>query len=287
MSPGVTHIIGCGEIGRRVAAICLDHGQSVTAWVRTKSSYQACRKLELSTHYLDLDQPVDLNHIGRSSQILYTVPPPPLGRHDPRLKSLLTHPEMSQVGRLVLISTTGVYGDCAGAWVNETTTINPTADRALRRADAEAQLQEWADLNRVDYLILRVPGIYAADRLPLKRLESGAPLVAREEAPWTNRIHADDLASACFAALNSQVTNEIINIADDAPSTMTDYFFAVADYTGLTRPAEISLQEAEQRFSSGMLSYLAESRRIDNRKMKVLLKISLRYPTLKDGLAHG
>ncbi|MCP4010690.1 MAG: NAD-dependent epimerase/dehydratase family protein [Proteobacteria bacterium] len=184
----------------------------------------------------------------------------------------------------MLISTTGVYGDCEGARVDETTPVKPKADRALRRADAETSLLEWAEKNKVDYLILRVPGIYAPDRLPLKRLEAGTPVVAQDEAPWTNRIHADDLATVCFAALHSPVANEIINVADDAPGNMTEYFFAVADYAGLPRPPEISLQQARQSLSPGMLSYLAESRRIDNSKMKKLLNIKLKYPTLKQGL---
>jgi nucleoside-diphosphate-sugar epimerase len=292
-----THIIGCGDIGRRVASLYLEVGTKVEAWVRSEVSYQACRDLGLKTHKVNFDQPFGLNAFGNKSHVLYTVPPPPLTKGEPlqqgsyarnifdtRLQAFLQAIDPGAISKFVLISTTGVYGDCGGAWVDETTPIKPKVDRALRRADAEASLREWAQKNRVDYLILRVPGIYALDRLPLRRLKSGAPMVTRNEAPWTNRIHADDLAAVCFTALNSPIANEIVNVADDAPSSMTEYFFAVADYAGLPRPPEISLQKARQSLSSGMLSYLEESRRIDNSKMKKLLNIKLKYPTLKHGL---
>lgn len=241
----------------------------------------------LQTHRIDLNQSFELEFTNTQNRILYTVPPPPEGTKDTRLSAFLNQLDVTLIEKFILISTTGVYGDCAGAWVDESTPINPQADRALRRADAEASLQAWANRHAVEYLILRVPGIYAADRLPLKRLKEGTPVVTHHEAPWTNRIHANDLASACFAALNGQAANEIINIADDAPSSMTEYFFAVADYAGLPRPPEISLQEAQNTLSPGMLSYMAESRRIRNTKMKKLLHVNLRYPTLKHGLSSG
>jgi dTDP-4-dehydrorhamnose reductase len=287
MNRGPTHIIGCGDIGRRIAILYLDAARAVEAWVKSETSCRACQHIGLKTHRVDFDRPFKIIGIHDSSQILYAVPPPPKGRKDTRLTAFLNTIESRNISKFVLISTTGVYGDCDGAMVDETTPVNPRADRALRRVDAESKLQKWANENDVDYLILRVPGIYAPDRLPLKRLEAGTPVVIRNQAPWTNRIHADDLASVCFAALNSDVTDEIINVADDTPGTMSEYFFAVADYAGLPRPPEISMREAKQCLSAGMLSYMVESRRISNAKMKSLLGVKLRYPTLKHGLSPG
>lgn len=278
------HIIGCGDIGRRTAVLCRQAQQEVSAWVKRTASLEACRELGLPSQLLDLDLPGEVPELGPRGHVLYTVPPPPGGQADSRIRALLERLDANLIERFVLISTSGVYGNCDGRWVDEETPIHPVADRALRRADAEAKLRKWALDKGKEYLILRVPGIYAPDRLPLKRIRSGAPVVRRSEAPWTNRIHADDLAAACFAALNSSATNETINVSDDAPSTMTDYFLAVAEYSGLPRPPEISLEEARRSFSPGMLSYLAESRRIDNRKMKRLLNIELKYPGLKQGL---
>ena len=280
-----TVIVGCGDIGRRVAPLCLGVDNEVVAWVKTEASFLACRKIGLEVHRSDLDQTAKFSLPRSKHQILYTVPPPPHGKKDTRLSTLLGQLNANDISKFVLISTTGVYGDCAGAWVDETTLIKPKADRALRRADAEASLQAWAKHHAVEYLILRVPGIYAPDRLPLKRLKAGTPVVKRDQAPWTNRIHADDLARACFAALNSQISQQIINITDDAPCSMSEYFFAVADYAGLPHPPEIDLETARQTLSPGMLSYLSESRRIVNGKMKDLLQLKLRYPNLKSGLS--
>jgi nucleoside-diphosphate-sugar epimerase len=287
MSRGNIHIIGCGDIGQRVAPLYLNIKTRVEAWVKSEASYRACQRMGLKTHRIDLDQPADFKLKGAQNQILYTVAPPPHGSTDTRLENCLLRLNADTVSKFVLISTTGVYGDCGGDWVDEATPINPSVDRALRRAHAEACLQAWAEHHSVDYVILRVPGIYAKDRLPLERLKANTPVVAHEQAPWTNRIHADDLASICFSALNSKLAHEIINVADDVPSSMTEYFFAVADFAGLPRPREISLEEARRTLSPGMLSYLAESRRIRNTRMKKLLNISLQHPDLKQGLFSG
>lgn len=278
------HIVGCGDIGRRVARRIRGRFEPVHAWVRTEASRRACEQLGLHAGLLDLDQPVNPGSFETGGRLLYTVPPPATGRADTRLANCLASLDPDRVKRFVLISTSGVYGDCGGDWVDESTPIHPAADRAIRRAHAERQLQDWAAANAVAWIILRVPGIYAPDRLPLQRLRSGAPLVARGEAPWTNRIHAEDLAAACCAALQRDIRNEIINISDDAPSTMTDYFLAVAEYAGLPRPAEVPLEEALKNMSEGMRSYMGESRRIRNDKMKALLGIRLQYPDLRTGL---
>ena len=159
--------------------------------------------------------------------------------------------------------------------------MNPKADRAYRRLSAEQALQDWAKRHHKEYMILRVPGIYAQDRLPLERLKKGLAVVNESEAGWTNRIHADDLAQACKAAMHCEKANQIINITDGNPSTMTEYFNQVADYAGLPRPPQISMKEAEATLSKGMVSYLKESRRIRNKKMLDTLNISLKYPSLK------
>lgn len=282
--PQHIQIIGCGNIGKRVARLFLDRGIPAITTVNSLQSQHQCEALGLTCNRMNLDQAFKLSRVQAPSRILYTIPPPPTGTKDTRLGAFLSKLDARRIDKFVLISTTGVYGDCAGNRVNEEVTINPKADRAKRRADAEQQLQVWSKQNHVDYLILRVPGIYSLDRLPLKRLRAGTPMVKREEAPWSNRIHADDLTSACYAALIGDVSNEIINVSDDEPGTITDYFNAVADYAGLPRPPQISLKEAQKSLSAGMLSYLAESRRIDNRKMKDLLKIKLRYACLADAL---
>ena len=146
-------------------------------------------------------------------------------------------------------------------------------------------LQAWGEQYKRDWVILRVPGIYAQDRLPLARLRRGEPVLAEDEAPWTNRLHADDLATVCQVAMEKAAVGSIYNATDGQPSTMTDYFNQVADFAGLSRPPKVSLAEAKASMSAGMLSYLAESRRIENEKLLAELVVELRYPSLRHGLS--
>ncbi len=277
-------IIGCGNIGRAVAQLYQAQGTQIFATVQSNSSDAHCRALNLNCQRLNLDRDFSLSEMPPDTRLLYTIPPPRSGTEDSRIAAFLEKLSPQQIEKFVLISTTGVYGDCQGEWVDEQAILKPRADRARRRADAEIRMKNWAAQHNIAFIILRVPGIYSPARLPLKRLQAGTPVLRCDQAPWTNRIHADDLASICVAALNADIDNEIINVADDAPGSMTDYFNAVADYAGLPRPPQINLSDAQQSLSAGMLSYIAESRRVDNKKMKRLLNIQLRYPSLKDGL---
>jgi len=276
--PLQTWIIGCGDIGRRVAALYGD--QIIHGVVRSQNSVDSCQQSNINASQIDLDTSYTLPlEQFDNANVFYFAPPPPTGLNDPRLEVFL-----NVVGnlpkRIVLISTTGVYGDSKGEWIDENTPINPKAERAHRRVSAEQLLQSWANNHNKEFMILRVPGIYAQDRLPLSRLKKGLAVVNENEAGWTNRIHADDLAQACKAAMECKKTNQVINITDGNPSSMTDYFNHVADYAKLPRPPQISMTEAEATLSEGMVSYLKESRRIKNDKMLEELKIKLKYPAL-------
>jgi nucleoside-diphosphate-sugar epimerase len=234
----------------------------------------------------DLDGPELPPFPAPEGRVFYLAPPPEGGDTDPRLARALG--ALRPVGlplRLVYISTTGVYGDCGGAWVDETRPASPTADRALRRLDAERRLQAWSLESGAEIVILRVAGIYGPDRLPLGRIRQGLPVVRAEEAPFTNRIHEDDLVQVCAAAMERPVAGEVFNVSDGRPGTMAEYFDAVADLAGLRRPPKIAMAEAAARLSPGMLSYMQESRRLRNDKMLERLGVVLRYPTLEQGLA--
>jgi nucleoside-diphosphate-sugar epimerase len=215
----------------------------------------------------------------------HLVPPPARGEEDLYTRRLIAlfeshgHPR-----RLVYMSTTGVYGDCGGRWIDETEPVRPVADRARRRWDAEEQLRAWSATHGRDLIVLRVAGIYGPERLPLERIRAGVPMVRPEEAPFTNRIHVDDLVAACVAAMERGEPGSVYNACDGHPSTMTEYFQAVAAAAGLPGPPLISLDEAAGRLSGGMLSYLSESRRIRNQRLLDGLDIALRYPSLADGL---
>lgn len=289
-------IVGYGDIGRRLGKLYQKEGVQASVTARTKRSLQSAQENGQKIYQLDLDLDSDTdNALGflddiNKADLFYFVPPPRDGREDTRMTHFLKHlsTEKKRLKHVVLISTTGVYGNCNSDWVDESRITKPNVDRAWRRVDAEQQLIKWANQNKCQYIILRVPGIYAEDRLPTARLEKGLAVVRESESPWTNRIHADDLSMICYQAMEQMrqgtVSAEILNVSDGNPSTMTAYFNSVADYAGLPRPPQISLKQAEKELSEGMMSYMKESRRISNKRMIEKLSIELKYPSLMDGL---
>lgn len=280
--PASAFIVGYGDIGRRVAGLWHDKGGLVAALVRTERETDPARPVQG-----DLDHPETLTRLPVHGAVLFHfAPPAPAGQADDRTTHLLAALEDSPPRRIVYISTSGVYGDCGGAWVDETRPVNPGNDRSRRRVDAELQLTDFAARHAIHLVILRVPGIYGPGRLPLPRIRRGDPVVCPEYAPWSNRIYADDLAAIAVRAAQDDAQPGIYNVSDDEPSSMTDYFYRLADAAGLPRPPCVSLAEARRTFSPGLLEYLNESRRLDNRRMKAMLGVKLRYPTLSEGLAE-
>ena len=280
-------IAGCGYVGRRLIER-LHSATHITALSHSPEHSRELEDLGITVTTGDLDrvksQP-DLSQAADST-LFYFIPPPPSGTRDPRLARFLSWLQPTALPRrIVLISATGVYGDCDGAWVDETRPPAPNSDRGRRRLDAEQTLRQWSERQDVTAIILRVAGIYGPGRLPRARLEKALPVLDEQQAPWSNRIHIDDLISSCLAAAARGRTGRCYNICDDQPSTMTDYFFRVADHLGLPRPPTVSLQQARATMSPGMLSYLAESRRLVNRRLREELGVSLTHPTLSEGLA--
>ena len=236
----------------------------------------------------DLDDAASLAPLaGRPGSIAHLAPPAGGGTLDTRTRSLLAALAPRGRGamlprRFVYFSTSGVYGDCAGEWIDETRAPKPQTGRALRRLDAERALGEWG--RRVEIVILRVPGIYASDRLPLERLARGTPALRPDEDVYTNHIHADDLAGILVAALESTLARGAYNASDDGPMKMGDFFDLVADRAGLARPPRISREEAARLLPAELVSFMSESRRLSNRRMKAELGVRLRYSTVRDGV---
>ncbi len=317
-------IIGCGDIGQRTAKLWMAQHGRVSALVRSVERAQSLTDLGITLVNGNLDDAASLTHLPLKTTLLfYFAPPPTTGTTDPRLRALLAAitPENRPI-QIVYISTSGVYGDCQGAWVTEDTPTHPRSERGVRRLDAERALQDWQHSTGVPVVILRVPGIYGPGRLPTERIRQGVPVVHAEEAPYSNRIHADDLARICIAAASRCVnggrgrmlsttavqgraptegtanamevtslphaqlchTTQVYNVSDGNPGSMTEYFNKTADLLGLPRPPAISMDEARTHLSAEMLSFLEESRRIDNRKMREELGVELLYPTLDTGL---
>lgn len=289
-------IIGCGYVGTRLAALLPGE---VAALARLSESAARLAAAGIDVVQGDLDQPETLLAAATRSStrtLYYLAPPTPSGRDDLRLAALLDAIDQGSEGppqRVVMISTTGVYGDCGGDWVRESRPPQPGSDRAWRRLAAEQRLTRWAEAGEVGVVILRVPGIYGPGRLPVERLRRGEPVLQEAISPWSNRIHVDDLLACCVAAGQISLDTArlergvaLVHVADGHPSTMTDYFNQVADLLRLPRPPQLSLEEARDSLSAGMLSYLAESRRLDVTRMREILDVTPRYPTLAEGLPY-
>lgn len=237
----------------------------------------------------NLDDPVTLGRLaGLADAVLYLAPPPAQGAQDTRLAACLRAlSRRGAPGRLVYASTTGVYGDARGEWVDETRAVAPQTDRARRRCDAEARVRWWGRASGTSVSVLRIPGIYAADREgghPQDRLLRGAPVLRPEDDVFTNHIHADDLAQACVSALTRGRPQRVYQVCDDAQRLMGDHFDAVADRLGLLRPPRVSRDEAHALLSPMQMSFLGESRRLSNARMKKELRVQLLYPDVLDAL---
>jgi nucleoside-diphosphate-sugar epimerase len=237
----------------------------------------------------NLDRPASLARLaGLATRVVYLAPPPTEGWSDPRVRSLLRALRLRTApGQLVYGSTSGVYGDCAGAWVDETRSSRATTPRARRRVDAEAQARFFGRSAHSRVQLLRIPGIYAPDRAggtPRERLQKGTPVLCAEDDVYTNHIHADDLARACIAALWRGKPQRRYNVCDDTELKMGDYFDLAADMYQLPRPPRVARDSAQQQLPVMLLSFMSESRRLLNRRMKQELRLRLHYPTVNEGL---
>jgi len=281
-------LIGCGDIALRVAALLRGRARLYGLTRRPDDAVRLARA-GIVPIVGDLDRYESLERLRAAPfAVLHFAPPPGEGRDDPRTAHLLAALTKARIipQRFVYISTSGVYGDCAGARVAETRPLRAETPRARRRIAAEQRLRRWARRYGVRLAILRAPGVYAETRLPLDRLKQGTPVLRSEDDVFTNHIHADDLARATLAAVFRGKPNRAYNVTDDAELKMGDWFDAVADAFRLPRPPRVSWEEAEERIAPLLLSFMSESRRLANARMKRELRLRLHYPTPERLLAE-
>jgi nucleoside-diphosphate-sugar epimerase len=278
-------IIGCGDTGRRLAALYRADGRQVTGVVRSEASARALEAAGIRPIRTDLDAG-DLPSLpSGGARVFYFAPPIDVGKDDIRIERLLDHLELTGLpARFLYLSTTGVYGDCEGRWIDEGESLKPSTYRAQRRIAAEDAVRRWCGEHGIDWMVLRVPAIYGPGRLLTERLKSGMPTVRPEECSFTNRIHIDDLVAVCHAVMEDAKGGSIYNVSDGHPSTITDYLFLLAELTGMPKPPLISMQEAERMLSPSIMSFMKESKRIKNEKLLKESGVTLRYPDLKSGL---
>lgn len=276
-------VVGCGDVGQRLLRL-LPAAVSVTVLARTPAKW---RGRGVSVLAGDLDDPRSLRRLaGGFDAVVHLAPPPAHGERDLRTRALVQSLSRGAAPkRFVYVSTTGVYGDWGGTRIDETAPRRAQTDRARRRVDAEDVLRAWAVRLGVRLSVLRAPGIYAADREghPRERLLAGRPVLCEADDVFTNHIHADDLARACWLALMRGRPLRALNVVDDSERRMGDHFDAAADQLGLPRPPRLSRDEAARVLSPMQMSFLSESRRIGNARMKRELRLRLRYPRPETG----
>jgi nucleoside-diphosphate-sugar epimerase len=281
-------VVGCGYVGTRFARHAAGR-RPVLAIVRTGPSATDLETAGINTMRLDLDDthPVlqpSLATAAQGAAVVYLVPPPDHGTSDPRLERFLLQLGDAVPAVLAYVSTTGVYGDTGGALVDEHAPLVPGNDRARRRVAAESVAQAWCAARGVRCVILRVPGIYGPHRLPLERLERGEPALRPEDAGPGNRIHVDDLAASIAAAIDNPAAQGAYNVTDGDPASTTAFLQETAAAAGLPAPRLVAKSEAARHISPGMLAFLLESRRVDNRRLLDELGVRLRYPRSQAGI---
>ena len=274
-------IVGCGDIGLRVAKqLCRNY--RVFALTSQQSRFPELRGLGITPILGDLDKPETLWRLsGLAETVIHLAPPQNIGHRDSRTRNLtrILAQGPASVSRLIYVSTTGVYGDHKGGRVSEITPVNPQSERAKRRVDAERVLRLWGPAQGVAVTILRVPGIYAANRLPVERLQARTPALISDEDAYSNHIQSDDLARLVCAAVYHGKPQRVINACDGGETKMGDYFDEVADAFGLERPARMPAAELQKIASPMLWSFMRESRRVTNTRLPEL-KTPLRYPSV-------
>ena len=285
-------VVGCGDVGQRAARAL--PGARVMALTSSPARVSALRAQGITPLVGNLDEPASLQRLaGIATRVLHLAPPPSQDladwRRDPRTTALVRAlARRTPPAALVYGSTSGVYGDCAGARIAESRPVNPATPRAQRRVDAEAAVRWLGRALGVGTALLRIPGIYASDReggTPRERLLRGTPALRPEDDVFTNHIHADDLARACVRALWwARGGGRAFHASDDTELRMGDYFDLAADLYGLPRPPRVARDEASQSLPLSLLSFMGESRRLDNTRLKRELRLRLLYPTVAEGL---
>jgi len=283
-------IVGCGDVGLRVARLLRDRWR-IVALTSSPERTVELRQAGVRPLLGNLDDPRTLGRLaGICDAVLHLAPPAAQGSRDLRTAHLLQAlARRGRVQRIVYGSTSGVYGDCDGARFDETRVVCPTTPRAARRVDAEARLRWHGRASGVRVSLLRIPGIYATDRIgghPRERLARGTAVLARADDVFTNHIHADDLARACVAALYRGMPQRVVHVCDDTEMKMGDYFDLAADLCALPRPPRVTREEAARVLTPMQMSFMSESRRLENTRLKRELRLRLRYPTVVEGLVE-
>lgn len=287
-------VAGCGQVG--LTLLSLKFKAHFTATYRLSDELEAKRQTIAQHHAKPLC--VDLTnrqHLRRLSSLaqrwIWLAPPNPQATADNSLRHLiLALAARRNIGNkaspvVSYVSTTGVYGQAFGQWIDERSPIAPQTDRAKRRVQAEQQLRIGLK-HGISIHILRAPGIYSATRLPLERIRQGTPALLPSEDAYSNHIHELDLARLTLWSNYKAGTYRVINACDQYPCKMGDYFDLIADAFKLPRPPRLPKAEVQQQVSPAIWSFMCESRRITSR-VQTKLGFRLHYPSVDIFLKIG
>ena len=272
-------------IGYSVAAYLKAHRPDWTHVAGTVRTDERASRLErelagLKAYVFDgngRDREIE-TEIARADALLVSVP---AQGGDPALRVYRDAIDASNLGRIVYLSTLGVYGDAAGGWVDETTPIDPAVTRGEARASAEIEWLELANASRKIF-VLRLAGIYGPGRNAIASLRAGTARRIIKPGQVFNRIHVEDISRAIAACMATDLPGGIVNVCDDEPAPPQDVIAYAADLVGIAPPPEIPFEQA--RLSPMAATFWATCKRVSNGKLRQDIGVDLAYPTYREGL---
>lgn len=273
-------IFGLGFSGLEIAKLARAGGWTVAGTCTTEEKARRLREDGIEAHRFDGTAPLSPDSFGEPSHVVCTIAPGEPG--DPALRTC--RDLLGRARWLGYLSTTGVYGDHEGGWVDEATPPVPTQTRSRQRLAAE---QGWRDLaagTGASLHLLRLPGIYGPGRSTLDRVRDGTARRIDRPGQVFSRIHVEDLAASAMKAMARATGTEIWNVADDLPASNADVIAYACELLGRPVPPAIPWEEAAPAMSAMARSFYLESRRVRNDKLKRELGVALRYPTYREGL---
>jgi nucleoside-diphosphate-sugar epimerase len=277
---GRLFIFGLGYSGLEIARLARAAGWTVAGTCRSEGKAAELRGRGIEAHVFDGSATLAAEAVGRASHIICTIAPGTTG--DPVLR---TSAGLLRGARwLGYLSTTGVYGDHGGGWVDETTPPRPVQPRSIERLAAERAWQVMGIEAGAGVDIFRLPGIYGPGRSAIDQVKAGTARRIDKPGQVFSRIHVEDIAGTVLLAISRARAGGIYNVADDLPAPTGDVLAFACELLGKPAPPAIPWAEVAPTMSDMARSFYAENRRVRNERIKSELGVVLRYPTYREGL---
>lgn len=277
-------IVGCGYSGRVIASGLVDAGIPVWGTTRSAEGKEAIEATGAVALVFEAGRDaLDSEMLRSIDTVVDSVGPPWDGSPDPTPEIVEALAD-ADLRRFVYLSSTGVYGDKRGGWVDECTECTPTSPQGIARLAVEDSLREAARSGGLPALIARLPGIYGPGRSLLHRLESGRFRFVGPDGPFSSRVHVDDLASGVIAMIHCGRVGEVYLLVDEASCPLREAAQHAADLLGIALPPPIDPAQAALELPPRSLAMLTESKRIRTTRLSQELGVRLKHPTYREGL---